>query len=69
MLTTTYGESVISMPILEKGEPTGPMENGMTYMVRPSMQPWKMPDHLELHLAGPAQLLVGPASIMLGGGR
>jgi len=34
---TTYGESVISIPILDNGEPTGPMLNGMTYIVRPEM--------------------------------
>lgn len=39
MDSTTYGESVISIPILERGEPTGPMLKGMTYMVRPFMQP------------------------------
>jgi hypothetical protein len=33
------GESVISTPILAMGEPMGPMEKGMTYMVRPFMQP------------------------------
>lgn len=35
MEDTTYGESVISMPILERGLPTGPIENGMTYIVLP----------------------------------
>lgn len=35
MLTTTYGESVSSTPILERGDPTGPMLKGITYMVRP----------------------------------
>ena len=39
MFTTTYGESVISTPIFAIGEPTGPIENGITYMVRPCMQP------------------------------
>ena len=28
-------ESVISMPIFAKGEPIGPIENGMMYIVRP----------------------------------
>lgn len=32
---TTYGESVISIPIFDNGEPTGPMLNGITYIVRP----------------------------------
>lgn len=35
MLATTYGESVSSMPIFDRGEPRGPMLNGVTYMVRP----------------------------------
>ncbi len=39
MFTTTYGESVISTPILDSGEPIGPMEKGITYIVRPFMQP------------------------------
>jgi len=39
MLTTTYGESVSSTPMPDKGEPTGPMLNGSTYIVRPRMQP------------------------------
>lgn len=36
MLATTYGESVSSTPIFESGEPTGPMLNGITYIVRPT---------------------------------
>ena len=32
MDTTTYGESVISTPICASGDPTGPIENGTTYM-------------------------------------
>jgi hypothetical protein len=28
---------VISIPILDNGEPTGPMLNGMTYIVRPEI--------------------------------
>ena len=39
MLTTTYGESVSWTPIWEIGEPSGPMENGMTYIVRPRIDP------------------------------
>ena len=35
MLATTYSESVSCMPIFDRGEPTGPMQKGMTYMVRP----------------------------------
>ena len=35
ILATTYGESVTSIPILDRGEPTGPMLNGITYIVLP----------------------------------
>uniref|UniRef100_A0A1B0BI50 Uncharacterized protein n=1 Tax=Glossina palpalis gambiensis TaxID=67801 RepID=A0A1B0BI50_9MUSC len=37
----SLGESVISTPILDKGEPTGPIENGITYIMRFFMQPGK----------------------------
>ena len=36
MFTTTYGESVSCTPICDIGEPTGPMLNGSTYIVRPA---------------------------------
>lgn len=36
MLATTYGESVSSIPNLDKGESSGPMLKGMTYIVRPA---------------------------------
>ena len=39
MFTTTYGESVSCTPICDIGEPTGPMLNGSTYIVRPCMHP------------------------------
>jgi len=39
MLMATKAESVSSTPILERGDPTGPMEKGMTYMVLPFMAP------------------------------
>ncbi len=39
MFTTTYGESVISMPYWVIGLPIGPIANGITYIVRPFMQP------------------------------
>lgn len=32
---TTYGESVISTPSLDRGDPRGPILNGITYMVCP----------------------------------
>src|SRR5688572_16856730 len=35
MLTATYAESEISTPTCAIGDPIGPMENGITYIVRP----------------------------------
>jgi hypothetical protein len=46
-------------------EPSGPMENGTTYMVRPDMEPLKRPCSFWRMSAGSHQLLVGPASISL----
>ena len=63
MLATTYGESVTSMPICENGDPTGPMQKGMMYIVRPAIQPSKMLLILIFMSPAGAQLLVGPASI------
>ena len=48
------------------GEPTGPMLNGITYRVRPFMQPEKSPFSFAFISAGSAQLLVGPASSSVG---
>src|SRR3982750_5000828 len=39
ILTTTYGESVICTPNCDIGEPIGPMQNGITYIVRPRLEP------------------------------
>ena len=58
----TYGESVISTPSWDIGEPSGPMQNGTTYMVRPAMQPANRPEKVARISAGAIQLLVGPAS-------
>ena len=44
------------------GEPMGPMLKGITYMVRPFMQPLKSPLRVWRISAGSVQLLVGPAS-------
>ena len=44
------------------GEPSGPIEKGTTYIVRPTMQPWKRPLSVSRISAGSRQLLVGPAS-------
>src|SRR2546422_913405 len=61
MLTTTYGESVTSMPILQMGESSGPMAKGTTYIVRPCMQPLNMRNNFCFISPGSVQLLVGPA--------
>ena len=50
------------MPILAIGEPMGPMEKGITYIVRPFMQPVYRPVIVSLSSSGATQLLVGPAS-------
>ena len=60
--TTTYGESVISTPSREMPLPSGPMQNGTTYMTRPRMQPSKISANLSRISSGATQLLVGPAS-------
>ena len=62
MLTTTYGLSESSMPMCAIGLPSGPIENGTTYIVRPRMQPSKRPSSVARISAGATQLLVGPAS-------
>ena len=62
MFTTTYGESVISMPRRPIGEPIGPMENGITYIVRPRIEPLNRPFSVSLISTGSRQLFVGPAS-------
>src|SRR5579875_3504698 len=58
--TTTYAESVISTPSAEIGEPSGPMQNGTTYIVRPRMQPSNSPCSVSRISLGSTQLLVGP---------
>jgi hypothetical protein len=62
MLTATYAESEISTPICAMGEPSGPIENGITYMVRPRMQPSNSRLRVWRISRGSSQLLVGPAS-------
>ena len=47
------------------GEPSGPIENGTTYMVRPRMQPSNSGCSVARISAGAIQLLVGPASSFL----
>jgi len=61
--TTTYSESVISTPSLGSSAPSGPMQNGTTYMVRPRIQPRYSSVMVARISSGAIQLLVGPASI------
>ena len=63
MLTTTYGESVTSMPYWVIGLPIGPIANGMTYIVRPFMQPLYDFSICFFIWSGSIQWFVGPASI------
>src|SRR5256885_7938607 len=60
--TTTYGESVSSTPNIGCSAVSGPMQNGMTYMVRPLMLPRYRSVMTRFMSAGAIQLLVGPAS-------
>ena len=59
---TTYGLSVISTPNIGFSASSGPMQNGMTYIVRPRMQPRYSSVMRCFISAGAIQLLVGPAS-------
>src|SRR5438034_4903425 len=65
MFATTYGESLISTPIFDIGDPIGPMEYGMTYIVRPCIVPAKRWESLCLIFTGSSQLFVGPASSLV----
>src|SRR6476659_167337 len=62
---TTYGESGLSTPRAEIGEPSGPMQKGTTYIVRPRMQPSNSGRSVARISSGAIQLLVGPASSLL----
>ena len=44
------------------GEPSGPIEKGTTYIVRPRIEPRKRSLSVARISAGSRQLLVGPAS-------
>src|SRR4051794_4943840 len=60
--TATYGESVSWIPISAIGEPSGPMLNGTTYIVRPRIAPLNLSRRTPRMSSGSRQLLVGPAS-------
>src|SRR4051795_1119913 len=62
MDATTYSESVISTPSMGFSAVSGPMQNGMTYMVRPRMHPRYNSVIVAFISAGSHQLLVTPAS-------
>jgi len=62
MFTTTSAESVSWTPIFAWLEPTGPIENGTTYRVRPRIAPENSPVSLARISSGSDQLFVGPAS-------
>jgi hypothetical protein len=61
MFTTAYAESVSCTPIWLIGEPIGPIENGITYIVRPRIEPRKTSFRVFRMTNGSAQLFVGPA--------
>ena len=44
------------------GEPSGPIENGTTYIVRPCIDPRNRPSSASRISSGSRQLFVGPAS-------
>ena len=60
MLTATYGESVISTPMYDSGEPSGPMLNGTTYIVRPAHASPEQPVERRPHLGGVLPVVRGP---------
>src|SRR5918996_3938419 len=60
--TTTYGESVSWTPTCDLSDPSGPMENGTTYIVRPLIDPPKSSAIVSRISAGAPPLLFGPAS-------
>ncbi len=60
--TATYGESVSWTPTWDLSEPSGPIENGTTYIVRPLWAPSNSPVSRSRIAAGASQLFVTPAS-------
>ena len=62
MDTATYAESVSCTPTWAIGDPSGPMEKGTTYIVRPRIEPRNSSVSVSRISSGSRQLLVGPAS-------
>ena len=62
MFTATYTESVSCTPTWLLSEPSGPIENGTTYIVRPRIEPANSSLKASRISPGSRQLLVGPAS-------
>ncbi|SIJ69204.1 Uncharacterised protein [Mycobacteroides abscessus subsp. bolletii] len=60
--TATYSESVICTPNFGSSEPSGPMQNAITYIVRPAIAPRYSSVMIVVMSTGSIQLLVGPAS-------
>ena len=58
----TYGESVHCTPRWLLSEPSGPIEKGTTYIVRPCIEPPKSSISVVRISSGSRQLFVGPAS-------
>src|SRR5918994_1154539 len=65
MDTATYAESVSCTPTCAIGDPSGPMEKGTTYIVRPRIEPRNSSVSVSRISSGSRQLLVGPASCSL----
>src|SRR5919112_4711483 len=62
MCTATYGESVSCTPTCAIREPSGPIEKGTTYIVRPFIAPRNLLARISRISFGSCQLFVGPAS-------
>jgi hypothetical protein len=62
MLTATYNESVSCTPTWLLSDPSGPIEKGTTYIVRPRIEPANSSLRVSRISAGSRQLFVGPAS-------
>ena len=61
METATYSESVTCTPYLGSAASRGPMQNAITYMVRPAIAPRYSSVITVFMSTGSIQLLVGPA--------